>query len=58
MTADKIARVFKEEGIEKQITCPQAFVIAEKHKISKDAISTYCNEHGIKIRACQLGCFK
>jgi hypothetical protein len=58
MAAEKIAKIFKEEGIEKQITCPQAFAMAEKHKISKTDISTYCNEHGIKIRACQLGCFK
>jgi len=58
MTTDKIGRIFKEEGIDNQITCPQAFAIAEKHKIQKSEISTYCNEHGIKIRACQLGCFK
>nr|WP_319377305.1 hypothetical protein [uncultured Methanoregula sp.] len=58
MAADKIAKIFKEEGIDKQITCPKAFEIAEKHKVSKSEISTYCNEHGIKIRACQLGCFK
>ncbi|MFA4877945.1 MAG: hypothetical protein WC586_11060 [Methanoregula sp.] len=58
MTTDKIAHIFKEEGIEKQITCPQAFAIAEKHKIAKSEVSRYCNEHGVKIRACQLGCFK
>jgi len=58
MTTDKIAKAFREESIGKEITCPQAFEIAEKHKIAKADISTYCNEHGIKIRACQLGCFK
>jgi hypothetical protein len=58
MAADNIAKIFSEEGIGQQITCPRAFEIAEKHKISKADISAYCNEHGIKIRACQLGCFK
>jgi len=58
MDADKVAKIFKEEGIDKEITCPQAFKMAEKYKISKKAISDYCNSHGIKIRGCQLGCFK
>jgi len=50
--------IFEQEKIAKVITCPQAFAIAEKHGIPKTAISEYCNTHGIKIRACQLGCFK
>jgi hypothetical protein len=58
MDAAKVEKIFTEEGIDKQITCPQAFAMAEKHKISKKAISDYCNSHGVKIRGCQLGCFK
>ena len=58
MDADKVGKIFKEEGIEKEITCPQAFSMATKHKRSKKAISDYCNSHGVKIRGCQLGCFK
>ncbi|MGA9087338.1 MAG: hypothetical protein ACLQMU_03895 [Methanoregula sp.] len=58
MDEKKIETVFAEEKIAKVITCPQAFAIAEKHGIPKAAISEYCNTHGIKIRACQLGCFK
>ncbi|MDD5025156.1 MAG: hypothetical protein PHF57_10230 [Methanoregula sp.] len=55
---EQIEKIFKEEGIEKEITCPQAFGMAAKHKISKKTISAYCNSHGVKIRGCQLGCFK
>ena len=55
---EKIEKIFKEEGIEKEIKCPQAFAMAAKYKISKKAISEYCNSHGVKIRGCQLGCFK
>ncbi|HVN73842.1 MAG TPA: hypothetical protein VMT44_04525 [Methanoregula sp.] len=58
MDAKKVEKVFLEEGIDKEITCPQAFLIADKHKITKQEITAYCNTHKIKIRACQLGCFK
>jgi hypothetical protein len=49
MDAEKIAKIFKDAGIEKEITCPQAFALAQKHKIPK---------MDVKIRGCQLGCFK
>lgn len=58
MESKKVEKIFLEEGIDREITCPQAFHIAEKHKITKSEISTYCNAHKIKIKACQLGCFK
>ena len=58
MDADKIEQAFKAEGIEKSVTCPQAFSIAGKFHIHKKDIAEYCNTHGIKIRGCQLGCFR
>jgi hypothetical protein len=58
MKEEKLAEVFKEAGIGDEITCPQAFAIAQKHKIPKKAVGEYCNSHRIKIRACQLGCFR
>jgi hypothetical protein len=58
MDSDKIAQAFKSAGIEKSITCTEAFSIAAKFRIPKIEISEYCNAHGIKIRGCQLGCFK
>ncbi|HNX17315.1 MAG TPA: hypothetical protein PKM50_03190 [Methanoregula sp.] len=58
MDEKKIEAAFAEAKIQKSITCPQAFAIAEKHKLTKSEIADYCNNHGIKIRACQLGCFK
>jgi hypothetical protein len=58
MDSKNVEKIFLEEGIDREITCPQAFHIAEKHKIAKSEISTYCNAHKIKIKACQLGCFK
>lgn len=58
MTTAKIAEAIKEAGIEKEIKCPQAFAIAKKAKVPIKAVGDYCNENKIKIRSCQLGCFK
>ena len=58
MEEDKISSAFEKEGIASEIKCPQAFSIAEKYDIKKGEIAAYCNTHGVKIRGCQLGCFK
>jgi len=58
MDEEKIRNAFEKEGIGKEIKCPQAFEIAEKYDILKLDIARYCNRHGVKIRGCQLGCFK
>jgi hypothetical protein len=58
MDEEKIRSVFEKERIDKEITCPQAFAISEKYDIGKMDISRYCNRKGIKIRGCQLGCFR
>jgi len=60
MPTEELAKIFKEYGIENEITCPQAFEISEKYGISKIAIARYCNSRDprVKIRGCQLGCFK
>jgi len=58
MDADKIEQAFRSAGIDKSITCPEAFSIAAKFHIPKKDISEYCNTHNVKIRGCQLGCFK
>jgi hypothetical protein len=55
---DTIAKALMDAGITQVVTCTQAYTIAEKHQISLEEIGKYCNSHGIKIRACQLGCFK
>lgn len=60
MATEDLAKIFQEAGIENEITCPQAFEISEKYHISKIEIAHYCNNRNprIKIRSCQLGCFK
>jgi hypothetical protein len=60
MDEDKIREAFEAYGITDEITCPQAFEISEKYDIPKMDIARYCNqrEPRIKIRSCQLGCFR
>jgi len=60
MDEETIRRAFEAYGIKDEITCPQAFEIAENYSIPKMDIARYCNQHEprIKIRGCQLGCFR
>jgi hypothetical protein len=39
------------------LACTQAFKIAETFSVSTHEIGELCNEAGIKIAHCQLGCF-
>lgn len=58
MDEEQIRKIFETEEITTEITCPKAFAMADKYGISKTEISRFCNRNGVKIRACQLGCFK
>ena len=42
----------------KTLACSQAFKLSQEHEVSLKEISEVCNQHGIKIIGCQLGCFK
>lgn len=55
---EKIREAFASAGIKSEIPCEKAFDLAEKYGIPKMEIAKYCNKHKIKIRRCQLGCFK
>lgn len=41
----------------KTLSCSQAFRLSSVHGISLKEIGEICNKNGIKITACQLGCF-
>jgi hypothetical protein len=58
MSDEKIKKALQEAGIVEIITCPQAFTMAEKAKVSRSVVGEYCTKNRIKIRGCQLGCFK
>lgn len=58
MSDATIKKALEEAGITDKITCPQAFGVAEKAKVSRIVLGEYLTRNKIKIRSCQLGCFK
>ncbi|MFO7914995.1 MAG: hypothetical protein R6U43_04830 [Candidatus Krumholzibacteriales bacterium] len=54
---DVIEKSFTEEG-KKRLRCRDALEIAAGHQVAPHRIGGICNRKGIKIVACQLGCFK
>jgi len=52
-------RSLMEAFIEKgTITCTDCFVVARKAGTPLRDVGSFCNEHGIRIGSCQLGCFE
>ncbi len=62
MDQNAIRKLVLEAAVErdgrKTISCARAFEIHRQHDVPLAEIGRVCNESGIKIRACQLGCFK
>jgi hypothetical protein len=42
----------------KVLSCTQAVKLSKEHNISLKEIGETCNQQGIKIIDCQLGCFE
>jgi len=57
MSEDMIKKVLQEAGITDMITCPRAFAILAKAKVSTRVAGKYCTNTRIRIRGCQPGCF-
>ncbi len=55
---EKIAAVLKEHSSEGRISCQDALEIALRLNVSPAVVGKTCNELKIKIKGCQLGCFK
>ena len=51
---EEIVRV-AEDG---RISCVRCFEIAQRCGVSPELIGEVCDDHKVKIRNCQLGCFK
>jgi hypothetical protein len=48
----------REPNGRKSLTCAGAFKLAKEFETDVIAIGRLCDKHNIKIRKCQLGCFK
>jgi hypothetical protein len=58
MDETKIRKLIQDRQKDDKIPCKVAFDIAEEMNVSKKSVGELLNEMGIKICACQLGCFK
>jgi hypothetical protein len=56
--ADAVAERAKEIDGKKILTCAEAFELAKEFEAEIAEIGRICNQHKIKIRKCQLGCFR
>jgi hypothetical protein len=61
MDPDGLMKLIDEAAVErdgnKKLPCARAFELAERHSVTLREIGESCNRSGIKIIACQLGCF-
>lgn len=47
----------KEQDGKRRLACAQALKLAAQHAVTPAEIGRICDGNGIRIRACQLGCF-
>jgi molybdate transport system regulatory protein len=52
-----IETVIKQAGEDKRLACAEAFRIAADLDVPVGEVGRVCNELGIKVVTCQLGCF-
>lgn len=62
MKNEKLDAIVRETAFEvngkKRIRCETAFRLAEENGVTPGEVGDICNRAGVKIVACQLGCFK
>ena len=56
-TEELILAKAKDKDNKKYINCAEALGIANTMKIAPIEVGKICNELGVKIKNCQLGCF-
>lgn len=52
-----IAALKQHAGEQKRLSCQDAFKLAHDLEVPIEQVGQACNEIGIKIVGCQLGCF-
>lgn len=55
---EQIRTAIEEVKVEGKASCKALFALAERLGVSPGKVGRVCNEMGVHIRACQLGCFK
>ena len=58
MNESELKELIMRRQVDGKISCKVAFDIADEAGASKREVGELLNEMQIKVRACQLGCFK
>lgn len=54
---DEQKREIREAAVDGKLACARAFQLSVELDLSLREIGQFCNEEGIKVAHCQLGCF-
>ena len=57
MDLEQVKAEVEKAATEKVLTCHDARALAEKLGVDYSTVGQACNEAGIKVRICELGCF-
>lgn len=57
MEQEKIIEKIKEKATNGKISCTEARKLAENLNVEKSEIGKACDEAGVKLYGCELGCF-
>lgn len=56
-SADALREAIRKASSNNRLSCEKAHALARERNVTLREIGVICNELGIKITACQLGCF-
>ena len=57
MDLEHVKAEVEKAATEKVLTCHDARALAEKLGVDYSTLGNACDEAGIKVRICELGCF-
>jgi hypothetical protein len=57
MDLEQVKAEVEKAAAGKVLTCQDARALADELGVDYSLVGKACNELGVKIRACQLGCF-
>ncbi|MFB3890568.1 MAG: hypothetical protein ACE15C_00950 [Phycisphaerae bacterium] len=58
MTDEQLRRAIRGLSVNGKVPCKALLDLAARASVSPGRIGRLCDEMGIRIRGCQLGCFK
>jgi len=57
MDLEQVKEVVEQAATNGVLSCHEARALAEELGVEYSLVGQACNEAGIKVRACELGCF-